>query len=96
MSMACHGTGPDHCCYIAGEVCSYLETDTIAGRRWVCGLLRKYETWDAVYASPEYQGSPPSLWFADNHPGYGCGDWPQHIIGLELANAGCCFTGPGG
>lgn len=51
----CHGNGEDHCCYIAGVVCSYLEENTVSGRRWACGLLVKYGTWAAMNPSPEYR-----------------------------------------
>ena len=93
----CHGNGPDHCCYIAGEVCPFLEENTIEGRRWVCGLLRQLGSWVRVYANTEYQNSAAAKWFTDNHPGYGCGEWPQRIGALQpLSQGGCCFTGPGG
>ena len=50
----CTGNSSDHCCYIAGEVCPYLEENTIPGRRWACGLLVKYGSWAAMNESPEY------------------------------------------
>lgn len=50
----CHGNASEHCCYQAGVVCPYLEEGTVAGRRWVCGLLRRYGSWEAMNTSPEY------------------------------------------
>ena len=52
---SCHGNADDHCCYVDGEVCEYLEENTVPGRRWACGLLVKYGSWAAMNASPEYQ-----------------------------------------
>ena len=91
--MECHGNGVDHCCLIKGTVCSYLEENTVAGRRWACGLFRRHETWDNVYASVEYQDTDAARWFADHYPGYGCGDWPQNIPEvMETPGLGrCCY-----
>lgn len=54
--IVCNGEGwnGDHCCYVRGEVCPYL-VENRAGRRYACGLLIKYGSWDKVNASPEYQ-----------------------------------------
>lgn len=71
----CTGTAEDHCCYF-GSVCVHLEENTVPGRRWACGLMRKYQSWDAVYASPEW---PEVLAQAVAHnlgEDYRCGDWP--------------------
>jgi hypothetical protein len=51
----CHGNAEEHCCYVAGEVCPYLEENTVSGRRWACGLLRRLGSWDAVNRSDEYR-----------------------------------------
>ena len=51
----CSGDGADHCCYLLGKVCKYLEEDTIVGRRWVCGLMRELGDWDAVILSDRYK-----------------------------------------
>lgn len=52
----CSGEGAngDHCCYQAGERCPHL-VEHRAGRRYACGLLLKYGTWEAMNRSPEYQ-----------------------------------------
>jgi hypothetical protein len=89
--MECHGNGEDHCCY-AGGVCPALEFDTVPGRHHVCGLRRRLGSWDAVHASPEYQALPVAKRLAEQHPGYGCGDWPQLIPGVIGSSVGlCCF-----
>ena len=52
----CHGNADEHCCFVGEHgLCDYLEENTVPGRRWACGLLRKYGTWDAVNHSPEYR-----------------------------------------
>ena len=53
--LECHGNGPDHCCYINQQPCPHLQQHTMPGRRWVCGLLVKYGSWQAMNQSPEYQ-----------------------------------------
>jgi hypothetical protein len=90
--MDCHGNSPTHCCWIGGQVCPHLEEDTVEGRRWACGLYRRYESWDAVYDSPEYAATDAAVSFAVNHPGYGCGDWPQNIPEAAASVSGkCCW-----
>lgn len=71
--MPCHGNANDHCCYLQGAVCKYLEEGTVEGRRWVCGLRRRLGDWDAVLASDEYKADvEPKL-----RPGINCRDWPD-------------------
>ena len=52
---ACEGNAADHCCYVGGEPCPFLEENTVEGRRWACGLYRELGNWDAVLASGGYQ-----------------------------------------
>ena len=54
----CTGRGTldgDHCCYVNGEVCDYLERGTVAGRTFACGLRRELGSWDAVHEDERYQ-----------------------------------------
>lgn len=51
----CLGNAPDHCCYVNGKVCAYLEEGTVVGRRWACGLLVKYGSWAKMSDSVEYR-----------------------------------------
>lgn len=51
----CSGNTVDHCCYVNGQPCAFLEQDTIPGRHWVCGLRRELGSWDAVHADPRYR-----------------------------------------
>lgn len=93
--MPCHGNGADHCCWIDGKACSYLEEYTVPGRRWACGLLRELGSWSALYADPRYQGTEAAAWLALHYPGYGCGDYPQNIPeAMSTPGIGlCCFKG---
>lgn len=81
--MICHGNQPDHCCYVAGERCRFLEENTMPGRRWVCGLMRRLESWDKVHADPGYQEHVQSVW--DRVGIVSCGAW-----GPE--DKQCCFA----
>jgi len=78
----CHGNGPDHCCYIAGQVCEFLEENTVEGRRWACGLYREHGSWEKVYADPRHEPIP-----------FRCGDWPQDDLQARIArgNSVCCW-----
>jgi hypothetical protein len=53
---ACTGEGADgdHCCYVAGERCPNL-VENQGGRRYACGALLKYGSWEAMATSPEYK-----------------------------------------
>ena len=70
--MICQGTSDDHCCWLAGKVCEFLEEDTVPGRRWACGLYRELGSWDAVHTDHRYE---PVKVFLEPH-GFLCGDWP--------------------
>jgi len=54
----CDGNTQDHCCYLNGKPCDYLEKNTVADRRWACGLLRELGDWDSVLASDRYIDGP--------------------------------------
>ena len=54
--MSCLGRNfDDHCCYLAGKVCDFLEENTEPGFRWSCGLRRELGDWDKVLADPRYK-----------------------------------------
>lgn len=82
-SLTCHGNGLEHCCYVAGEVCPFLEEDTVPGRKWVCGLRRELGSWEAVHADPRY-APIQSVW--DEVGISSCGDWGP-------GTGQCCFSG---
>ncbi len=69
----CDGNTEDHCCYINGQPCLYLEVDTLPDRHWVCGLRRELGAWDAVHTDARYlQNVAPVV----RPLGADCGDWP--------------------
>lgn len=79
---ACHGNGATHCCWWQGEPCPFLEENTIAGRRWACGLMRELGDWDVVHADPRYAAEVEPRWRASGpiwewlwDEGVRCGDW---------------------
>lgn len=83
--MPCHGNAATHCCWLAGEVCPHLEENTVVGRRWACGLMRKLGNWDLVLHSEEY--------LRDVEPilkpfGYNCKDWPDKPKGAKCGDCG--------
>ena len=75
----CTGNLEDHCCWVNGAICPYLEENTVPGRRWACGLLRELGDWASVYADPRYQyvrdGYDDPKW--PSLHGLDCGDWPR-------------------
>lgn len=88
--MACSGNGPDHCCWVNGQVCPALRDDGPgAERRWVCTLYEAAGDWAAVHASPEWRALPVAAWFEEQYPGHGCGDWPQGIA--AVVGGRCCW-----
>lgn len=85
---SCHGNNDDHCCYLGGEVCPFLEENTVKGRRWACGLFRKAKSWDKVYRTRGYRTKVKpkliALQIVD------CGDWPQKADMPSHASR-CCM-----
>jgi hypothetical protein len=80
----CTGRGPDgqHCCQVGGSVCQFYDGG--------CSL---YDLWGHLTELPEWQESPIGRWFATNHPGFECRDWPQSIPAV-MADPGvgkCCY-----
>lgn len=71
--MTCKDYGDDHCCWINGKVCSYLEEHTVEGRRWACGLFRKLGSWEKVYETEEYKRDIKPLM---DRIGCQCGEYP--------------------
>lgn len=72
--MKCMGRNlDDHCCYVDGRVCQFLEEGTESGYRWSCGLRRELGSWDAVLEDPRYQ--PLRAHFESK--GYNCKTWPN-------------------
>ncbi len=60
------GANGDHCCYVAGVRCEYL-VENEGGRRYACGLLLKYGTWEAMNSSPEYK-PVGDYWVSKHNP----------------------------
>lgn len=79
----CHGNQPDHCCYVDGIRCRFLEENTVPGRRWVCGLFRRLGSWEAVHADPGYQEHVQTAW--DRVGIESCGAWGP-------GTNQCCFS----
>lgn len=85
----CHGNGIEHCCWVDGAVCPFLELDTMAGRHWVCGLRRELGDWDLVHADPRYQPIH-AVWMRTGTQD--CGDF-QGIVRDGTLIGQCCFEG---
>lgn len=81
--MECHGNQIDHCCYVRGVRCPFLEEDTVVGRRWVCGLRRELGSWDAVHADRRYLEHVQPAW--DEVGIESCGAWGP-------GSGQCCFA----
>ena len=68
----------EHCCgWGKYGTCKYLEKDTQKGFKWTCGLMRKYGTWEKVYATKEYKIDIVPLWdiFKERLGINNCGDF---------------------
>jgi len=88
--MGCKGrNNKDHCCYIAGKPCPFLERNTEKGFRWSCGLRRELGSWDAVIADPRYHSGAGSPGEAFKNTAYvncknylcpGCGGDENHCM----------------
>lgn len=72
------GSGGDHCCYMEGEVCRFLD---LSGPIPRCSIFDQMPT-------PEWEEAPVGRYFARHYPGYTCRDWPQNIP--EAPNQ-CCW-----
>jgi hypothetical protein len=72
MATHCTGRGDDgnHCCYVAGKVCDYLECN-VDERNFACGLRRELGSWEAVHADPRYAPIAEVMLMGDGL----CGDW---------------------
>lgn len=81
--MPCDGLSKDHCCYIKGEPCPFLEKNTVPDRRWACGLRRELGSWDAVLASDRYKAVPGAFF---GQMGMNCRDYP------DINKNQYCFT----
>lgn len=74
--MKCLGRNREHCCWVNGKPCRFLEENTEPGYRWSCGLRRELGSWDAVLADPRYQEHVQSHW--DTFPETtNCRDFPS-------------------
>ncbi len=60
--MKCHGRNfVNHCCYIAGKPCPFLERSSEPGQMWSCQLRRENGSWDKAIEDRRYNtgaGSP--------------------------------------
>ena len=70
--MKCYGrNAEDHCCYINGSPCKFLEENTEPGSRWTCGLRRELGSWQKVITDPRYFQEPDSPGEAFKNTPYG-------------------------
>lgn len=83
--MICNGRGDggDHCCYIEGKVCFFLESVDGTPR---CSI------WDQM-DTPRWRRSKVGKWMGERYPGYTCRDWPQNIPEVMDAGIGLCCWG---
>lgn len=91
MSNYCHGNGPDHCCYVNGQVCPFLEENTVPGRRWACGLYRQLGDWNLVHTDPRYLAVVKPVW--DEFGVADCGDFKGLVLEDDSIEYQCCFKG---
>lgn len=83
--MPCHGNAQDHCCWLEGKECDYLEENTVPGRRWACGLRRELGDWDLVLEDPRYKENVAPTFELS---GINCRDWPDAYPGVKCTDCG--------
>ena len=80
--MKCLGRNlEDHCCYLKGKPCAFLEENT-EDVRWSCGLRRELGSWDAVLKDPRYKKVlGPYFKYYEKRTGVksSCAEWPEGI-----------------
>lgn len=92
--MGCHGNGKEHCCWFKGEQCSFLEENTVSGRRWSCGLYNELQDWDKVLADKRYIKIVQPKFDATNGLKFAnCRDWPQAYPEIICSTKGLCCYG---
>ena len=72
--MICQGNLNDHCCWINGKVCPFLEENTVQERRWACGLYRELGSWNSVHSDSRYLEHIRPM-FEKWRPDRNCGEW---------------------
>jgi len=89
--MRCLGRNlDDHCCWLKGKVCQFLEGNSEPGFRWSCGLRRELGSWDAVLSDTRYKENvAPVL----EPLGYTCRDWPDETKGQVCNDCGANVNG---
>lgn len=84
--MACDGNYLDHCCYVDGVACRFLEEGTVRGRHWACALMREHGDWKKVHVDPRYLEHVKPAWERSALKGQDCGDWPAK--GVQCPSCG--------
>lgn len=72
----CTGAGGpdgDHCCWVNGAVCDYLDIGVHPTRRFSCRLRTELGSWVKVHADPRYQ--PIQAAWDQTQTVASCGDW---------------------
>lgn len=72
--MPCPGDRSEHCCWVRGKPCRFLEEGTVSGRRWACGLRRELGDWAEVHRDQRYLEHVKPRWLEIGMTD--CGDWP--------------------
>ncbi len=79
--MKCLGRNlDDHCCYLNGKVCQFLEENIEENFRWSCQLRRELGSWDAVLNDARYKEFvEPEFDIVEKRTGQkiNCKDWPS-------------------
>lgn len=71
------GKTEEHCCWLFGEVCQYLERNPEGSEYiWSCGLRKMANSWDEVYEMDQYKMNVKPKIEQMGYPDIGCGDWP--------------------
>lgn len=87
----CNGQGSngDHCCYIEGEVCEFLDDSGPIPR---CSIWHIFDPDDPDEVTRlAWKRAPVGKFFARLYPGFNCKDWPQNIPAAMAGSGRCCW-----
>ncbi len=92
--MECLGRNLDeHCCWLNGKLCEFLEEDSEPKFRWSCGLRRELGSWDAVLNDHRYNEVVEPRWQERSkrlsRPMTNCRDYPSDKESCTHCGANC-------
>lgn len=63
--MPCNRNLSDHCCWMDGKACIFLQENKSGEFRWTCSLREELGSWEAVHEDERYKEKVQPFW--DKH-----------------------------